>query len=538
MPWLIALRVVSLPATTSSTKNEPSSCVGEPLAVDLGVDQRGGEVVGRVLARGARPRSCTSVRELRAGLQERRDDLRRVEVGDVLGIARAEDDVGAVEDELVLALRDAHHVADDLERQRRGDLGHEVARALLDRRRRRSRAATRCTSSSTRCSMRGVKPRETMRRSRAWRGSSMLIIEPKNSRKLAAGRPMLRAAARAEELRVAAHLEDVGVPHERPEARALRQDRDLGLLVERDRTLARAASRRRPRAPPAAAARSRDRRAGSRRRTARASASRAAPPRAARGRVPSAAACQARGMPWTSRFPPRSSASSTSSTPSSSARSRRSSASTSQYFDHRREYARTDWENGGAPAPRVGGAARARCAGAPTPPATCATRCRRSSAARTARTWRWRSSASTSPRKGLGLHNDLQNESSIVGNFPTVLMMLRFGTRGAEGRVPPRHDHRHAPRRLRPHRAEPRQRRHLARDDARVRDGDDWVINGAKRFNSGLHQRQLGHDLRAHARASRATPRASPASSCRPTRPASRSTSCGGPSTCRATTPR
>src|SRR5437660_11166775 len=30
--------------------------------------------------------------------------------------------------------------------------------------------------------------------------------------------------------------------------------------------------------------------------------------------------------------------------------------------------------------------------------------------------------------KGLGLHNDLQNESSIVGNFPSVLMVLNAGT--------------------------------------------------------------------------------------------------------------
>ena len=30
--------------------------------------------------------------------------------------------------------------------------------------------------------------------------------------------------------------------------------------------------------------------------------------------------------------------------------------------------------------------------------------------------------------KGLGLHNDLQDESSIVGNFPQVIMMERFGT--------------------------------------------------------------------------------------------------------------
>ncbi len=30
--------------------------------------------------------------------------------------------------------------------------------------------------------------------------------------------------------------------------------------------------------------------------------------------------------------------------------------------------------------------------------------------------------------KGLGLHNDLQNESSIVGNLPVVLMFRDFGT--------------------------------------------------------------------------------------------------------------
>ena len=30
--------------------------------------------------------------------------------------------------------------------------------------------------------------------------------------------------------------------------------------------------------------------------------------------------------------------------------------------------------------------------------------------------------------KGLGLFNDLQNESSVVGNFPTVLMMDRYGS--------------------------------------------------------------------------------------------------------------
>jgi hypothetical protein len=43
-------------------------------------------------------------------------------------------------------------------------------------------AAMPSTSARSSSSWRGVKPRDTMRRSRAWRGSSMLIIEPKNSR--------------------------------------------------------------------------------------------------------------------------------------------------------------------------------------------------------------------------------------------------------------------------------------------------------------------------------------------------------------------
>ncbi len=33
-------------------------------------------------------------------------------------------------------------------------------------------------------------------------------------------------------------------------------------------------------------------------------------------------------------------------------------------------------------------------------------------------------------KKGLGLFNDLQNEHSVVGNFPDVLMVREFGTEG------------------------------------------------------------------------------------------------------------
>lgn len=94
--------------------------------------------------------------------------------------------------------------------------------------------------------------------------------------------------------------------------------------------------------------------------------------------------------------------------------------------------------------------------------------------------------------KGLGLHNDLQNESSIVGNFPTVKMWERYGTeeqkkqflegmftgetRVAFGLTEPEHG-----------------------SDASwletkaVRDGDEWVINGKKRFNSGMHS--ATHDM-------------------------------------------
>ena len=94
--------------------------------------------------------------------------------------------------------------------------------------------------------------------------------------------------------------------------------------------------------------------------------------------------------------------------------------------------------------------------------------------------------------KGLGLHNDLQDESSIVGNFPQVIMMDRFGTDAqkkewtealitgersmAFGLTEPKHG-----------------------SDATwletraVPDGDGWVINGAKRFNTGVHR--ATHDL-------------------------------------------
>ena len=98
-----------------------------------------------------------------------------------------------------------------------------------------------------------------------------------------------------------------------------------------------------------------------------------------------------------------------------------------RFFDHRREYARTDFENQGLP--RHEWEMLLREAGM-----------------RADQAGHWRFSApkkyggkdgsnlwmavirDTFAAKGLGLHNDLQNEHSIVGNFPFVAMFEHFGT--------------------------------------------------------------------------------------------------------------
>lgn len=89
-------------------------------------------------------------------------------------------------------------------------------------------------------------------------------------------------------------------------------------------------------------------------------------------------------------------------------------------------------------------------------------------------------------RRGLGLHNDLQNESSIIGNFPTVLMMEKYGSEAQQQEWIPRMLAGEA--RIGFGLTEP-----LHGSDATwmettaVRDGDEWVINGEKYWNTGLH---------------------------------------------------
>ena len=98
-----------------------------------------------------------------------------------------------------------------------------------------------------------------------------------------------------------------------------------------------------------------------------------------------------------------------------------------RFFDHRREHARTDWDNQGLPRhdwEALLGEMRRRAD--------------RAGHLRFALPKEYGGQEGSNlamavirehlAAKGLGLHNDLQNESSIVGNFPTVLMFRDFGT--------------------------------------------------------------------------------------------------------------
>ena len=99
-----------------------------------------------------------------------------------------------------------------------------------------------------------------------------------------------------------------------------------------------------------------------------------------------------------------------------------------QFFDHRRENARTDWDDDGRP--RQGMARADRGDGAPRRPG-------RPPAPGPAEDVPGGGGASNlmiaairehPGRQGLGLHNDLQDESSVVGNFPIVPVIADYGT--------------------------------------------------------------------------------------------------------------
>jgi len=156
-----------------------------------------------------------------------------------------------------------------------------------------------------------------------------------------------------------------------------------------------------------------------------------------------------------------------------------------RFFDHRREWARTDYEAGGLPRQEWEALlreARRRADAAGHLRFTLPSEFggRNGSALATA-IIREHLAA-----KGLGLHNDLQNESSIVGSFPWALMLRDFGTEAqkkayipglldgtlgfAVGLTEPEHGS-----------------DATWMETSAVRDGAGWRITGEKMWNSRVH---------------------------------------------------
>lgn len=152
-----------------------------------------------------------------------------------------------------------------------------------------------------------------------------------------------------------------------------------------------------------------------------------------------------------------------------------------QYFDHRREYARTDWDNDGRPAQawRELLAEMERRADAAGHLRLCLPESCGGQAAGNLMNAAVREHLAA---KGLGLHNDLQDENSVVGNFPIVPAIARYGTEAQkvyiEGIIT---GTRHLSFAL----TEPDHGSDATWISTRaVEDGDHWVINGRKRWNS------------------------------------------------------
>ena len=159
-----------------------------------------------------------------------------------------------------------------------------------------------------------------------------------------------------------------------------------------------------------------------------------------------------------------------------------------RFFDYRREDARTDWDRGGLPneeweALLAEARRRADAAGHYRYPFP------KEYGGQDGTNLGMAVIREHLAAKGLGLHNDLQNEHSIVGNNVGLLLMLEYGTDEqkaqwiddlAEGRrgfafgiTEPDHGS---------------DATHM--ETTAVPDGDDWIINGEKTWNTGIHKAQ------------------------------------------------
>ncbi|GAA3713997.1 acyl-CoA dehydrogenase family protein [Gordonia hankookensis] len=156
-----------------------------------------------------------------------------------------------------------------------------------------------------------------------------------------------------------------------------------------------------------------------------------------------------------------------------------------RFFDHRREHSRTDWDRDGLPSAdweALLGEVRRRADAAghfryPFPPEF---------GGRDGSNLAMAVIREHLAAKGLGLHCDLQNEHSIVGNNIGLLLMLEYGSPGqreewvedlaagqkffAFGITEPDHGS---------------DATHM--ETTAVRDGDTWLISGEKTWNTGIH---------------------------------------------------
>jgi len=162
-----------------------------------------------------------------------------------------------------------------------------------------------------------------------------------------------------------------------------------------------------------------------------------------------------------------------------------------RFFDHRREHSRTDFERGGIPSEEWEALLEQMM-----------------DLADQAGLWRFglpqelggRGGSNFAMavvrehlnRRGIGLHNDPQSEISMIGNFPTAILVHEFGTEEQKAAL-----------------LEPSLRREAGLafgltepnhgsdatylETSARRDGEEWVIDGKKRFNSGMHR--ASHDL-------------------------------------------
>ena len=156
-----------------------------------------------------------------------------------------------------------------------------------------------------------------------------------------------------------------------------------------------------------------------------------------------------------------------------------------RFFDHRRENARTDWDNQGLPnedweallAKAKQLAIEAGIFSYPFP---------EEHGGRNGNNLGMAIIREHLAAKGLGLHNDLQNEHSVVGNNISLLLMLEYGTEEqkaqwldglknatagfAFGITEPDHGS-----------------DATWMETGAVKDGDHWIINGEKTWNTGVH---------------------------------------------------